>query len=188
MELFLYNHGSQFRSQREDISEARVRLDLAPGCLLCSLHAAAPGGPRVTHTPLRLAPQQPSPEGLHPWADHEGTLALWAHAHCSPLPAANLRDYNPWVVPGTKSTPRIKEPHVLLSPPQGQTAEIPLTTLQFKSKTRITRRTTNARQSSPKVIATKLCITFLYWKTWWHHKSLTRGPSVSGIWQVRNSC
>lgn len=62
-------------------------------CLLCSLHVVVPSSLYVTCTPLMSAPQQLSPDGDTPWADHKGTLGRSMRSSCTPFTlAANLRD------------------------------------------------------------------------------------------------
>lgn len=98
------------------------------------------------------------------------------------------RSSNPWVVPGTKSTPRDQGIYVLLFLNfQGQIADILLLHCSSKAKQEL-HEDYHIRQRFPKMIATKLCITFILRNTMESGKSLTRGPSISGIWQVRNIC
>ena len=118
---------------------------------------------------------------------HSGTVSavLTYTVHLGSKPQ---RSSNPGVVPGTKSTPRDQGIYVLLFPNfKGQTAEILLLHCSSKAKQEL-HEDYHIRQRFPKTIAIKLCITFILKNRMESSKSLTRGPSISGIWQVRNTC
>ena len=154
---------------------------------------SARGGPQqpLCHLhPSHVCTSTAVPRRWHPLGGpqrHSGTVyaELMHTVHFGSKPQ---RSSNPWVVPGTKSTPRDQGIYVLLSLNfKGPTAEILLLYCSSKSKQEL-HEDYHIRQSSPKMIATKLCITFILKNMMASSKSLTRGPSVSGIWQVRNIC
>lgn len=149
---------------------------------------SARGG--VSPAPLACLHRNSCPQTVTPLGRaqrHSGTVSagLMHTVHFGSKPQ---RSSNPGVVLGTKSMPRDQGIYVLPSLNfKGPTAEILLLHCSSKAKQEL-HEDYHIRQSSPKMIATKLCITFILKNMMASSKSLTRGPSVSGIWQVRNIC